>query len=425
MLNRKSLRYRITLTVALTLTVVTLIFGTALTVYETNRRNAAVLEIDRSLKQLTSQYSEQLGNEIFASQTMAMKATMAEIMKRKSILTITAYNEYGEVLVSTDKNAKKKLSREQIGALWMTSISTKQKENNQSVLDFASPITAYGENVGFWNIHYSLASLERETREIILLFTTLILSIAILTGIVLNSILVRVVLTPVYKLRNVMQHIQGIGSETGDGGGQRLDKMVQAFDEFSEDLSPVKGTENEIILLASSFQEMMFALKHAYANMRTDVLTQLNNRMRLDEVMEYELKRVNRYSGTFSIILMDIDYFKKVNDTYGHLAGDEALKKMADILRKNFREIDTPGRWGGEEFLIILPQLDGIKACMIAERVRAAIETTVFPDIGIITCSFGITEYKAKDTIQKLTKRVDDALYAAKELGRNCCVEEK
>ena len=424
MLNRKSLRCRISLTISLTLMTVTLIFGIALSVYETRRRSAAVLEIELSLEQLTSHYSEQLGNEIFASQTMAIKDTMAEIMKRKSILTITVYDEYGEVLVSTDKDPQESLSREQIAALWVASTSIKQKWNNQSVLNFASPITAYGENVGFWNIHYSLASLERETQEIIILFVTLIFSIAILMGIVLNGILVRVVLNPVYMLRNVMQHIQGIGRETGDAGDQRLDKMVQAFDEFSDDLLPVKGTDNEIILLASSFQQMMVALKNAYASMRTDVLTQMNNRMRLDEALEYELKRVKRYDGTFSLILLDIDNFKKVNDTYGHLAGDEVLKKVADVLKKNFREIDTPGRWGGEEFLVLLPQLDRITTCLIAERVRVAIATTEFPDVGTITCSFGVVEYTAKDRVQSLLKRVDDALYTAKERGRNR-VEEK
>lgn len=419
MLNRKSLRYRINLTVALTLLAVTLIFGTALTVYETHRRSAALLQIKLSLGDLTSQYSEQLGNEIFASQTMAIQATMADIMKRKSILTITAYDEFGEVLVSTDKEAQKNLLQEQIAALWLTSVSTKQRWNNQSILDFTSPIKAYGENVGFWKIHYSLASLERETLEIIFIFAALILSIAALIGILLNSILVRFVLNPVYMLRNAMQHIQGIGSETEADGNQRLDKMVQAFDKLSDDVVPSKATGNEISSLAYSFQQMLFALKNAYVGIRTDVLTQLNNRMRLNEALEYELKRAQRYDGTFSIMLLDIDYFKKVNDTYGHLAGDEVLKKVADLLKKSFRKTDTPGRWGGEEFLVLLPQLDRINACMIADKVRTAIETTGFPDVGAITCSFGVTEYTSTDSIENLIKRADDALYRAKERGRN------
>ncbi len=418
MLNRKSLRYRINFTIALTLTAVALIFGIALTIYETHRRNDAVLEIELALSQLTSRHSEQLGNDIFASHTLALKATMAEIMKRKSILLITAYDEHGKVLVSTDKDTQKDLSHELMAALQLTFMSTKKSWNNQSVLDFTSSVIAYGENVGFWKIYYSLVPLEKETREILFIFATLILSIAILIGILLNSVLMRIVLNPVYLLRNTMQHIEEIGRETGSGS-KRLDKMVQEFDKFSDDLVPLKGTDNEIALLASAFQQMLFALKNAYVGIRTDGLTQLNNRLRLDEVLRYEFERVKKYDGTFSIMLLDIDHFKKVNDTYGHLAGDEVLKKMADVLKKNFREIDIPGRWGGEEFLVILPQLDRLRACRIAERVRVEIETKEFPGVDSITCSFGVAGYRAGDTIKNLIKKADDALYKAKAGGRN------
>jgi diguanylate cyclase (GGDEF)-like protein len=359
-----------------------------------------------------------LGNEIFASQIMAIKATMAEIMKRKSLLLITVYDEHGKVLASTDKDTQKDLSSEEIAALQLTFMSTKKSWNSQSVLDFTSPITAYGENVGFWKIYYSLASLEQETLEIIFIFATLIFSIAMLIVILLNSILVRIVLTPLYTLRNTMQHIEGIGREPGSGS-KRLDKMVQEFDSFSEDLVPVKETNNEIVLLAWSFQQMLFALKNAYVGIHTDGLTQLNNRLRLDEALEYEIDQIQKDGRTFSIILLDIDHFKKVNDTYGHLAGDEVLKKLADVLQKNFRAIDIPGRWGGDEFLVLLPQLDKRQACKIVERVRMGIEITEFPYVGGITCSFGVAEYTAKGTIKDLIAKADKALYMAKAGGRN------
>jgi len=424
MLYRQSIRYKINLTVALTLLAVTLVFGIVLTVYETQRRNVAIQQIKLSLNDLTSQYREQLGNEIFAALIMAIQATMADIMKRKSVLAITTYDEFGDMLVSTDNSLQKNLSEKQVAVLSSAPTSILQKWNGQSVLTFTSPIMAYGEKVGFWQIHYSLATMERQTLEIIFIFVTLILSLSTLIGLLLNSIFVRFILNPVNMLRNTMQHIQGsdreIDQETGKAvRHQRLDKMVQAFDELSDDLVLSHATDNEISSLAYSFQQMLFALKTAYVGIRTDALTGLNNRMKLDEVLENEVNRAQRYQSTFSIIMLDIDYFKKVNDTYGHLVGDEVLKKVADLLKRTFRKTDVPGRWGGEEFLILLPQQDRIRACMIAERLRAAIEASEFPDVGTITSSFGVTEHASEDTVENLIKRADDALYRAKELGRN------
>ncbi len=424
MLNRQSIRYKINLTVALTLLAVTIVFGMVLTIYEVQRRNVAVLQIKLSLNDLTSQYSKQLGNEIFANQIMAIQATMADIMKRDSMLAITTYDELGYMLVSTDTAEKKNLSGKQVAVLSSAKASTLQKWNGQSVLSFISPIRAYGEQVGFWQIQYSLATMERQTQEIILIFAALILSVSILIGLLLNSILVRFVLNPVYLLRNTMRHIQESDRGTDQEPGrairdQRLDKMVQAFDELPDDLVLSHATDNEISSLAYSFQQMLFALKNAYKGIRTDALTGLNNRMRLDEALENEVSRAQRYQSTFSIIMLDIDYFKKVNDTYGHLAGDEVLKKLSDLLKRKLRKTDVAGRWGGEEFLLLLPQQGRRHACMIAEKLRETIEANEFTNVGTITASFGVTEYASKDIVNNLIKRADDALYRAKDLGRN------
>lgn len=424
MLNRQSIRYKINLTIVLTLLIVTIVFGIALTVYETQRRNAAIRQIKLSLNDLTSQYSEQLGNEIFAAQTMAIQATMADIMKKENVLFIITYDEFGELLVSSDNSLQKNLSKKQVALLSSEAISTKQKWNGQSVLTFTSPIIGYGEKVGFWQIYYSLATLERQTLEITFIFAALILSLSTLIGLLLNIILVRFILNPVYMLRNTMQHIQEsdmvIDQKTGRIlRNQRLDKMIQAFDELPDDLILSYTTGNEISSLAYSFKQMLFALKNAYVRIRTDALTGLNNRMKLDEALENEVNRAQRYQITFSIIMLDIDYFKKVNDTYGHLVGDQVLKKLSDLLKRTFRKTDIPGRWGGEEFLILLPQQDRMHACMIAEKLRSAIEASEFPDVGTITSSFGVTEYAAGDTVENLIKRADDALYRAKKLGRN------
>ena len=425
MLNRQSLRYKIHFCVALTLLAVAVVFGTALTVYETQRRKSAVQQIEQSLNDLTLQYREQLGNEIFAAQIIAVRATLADVMKRKNVLSITAYDESGDALASVNMTAPQNLPAELVATLTSRPDIRLRKWSGQSVLTFTCPIVAFGEKVGFWQINYSLATLERQTMEIIAIFATLILSSAILIGLFLNGILVRFVLNPVYRLRNAMQHIQGSDSEVDPKTGrtighQTLDRMIQAFDDFFDDLAPSPRTEDEIGSLANSFRQMLFALKNAYNRIRTDTLTGLSNRMKLDEALEGEANRARRYGNSFSIIMLDIDNFKQVNDTFGHLRGDEVLKRVADLLKKTLRKTDTPGRWGGEEFLILLPQQDKMSACMVAEKLRAAMQASEFPQVGTITSSFGVTEYAARDTVETIIKRADEALYQAKKSGRNC-----
>jgi diguanylate cyclase (GGDEF)-like protein len=151
----------------------------------------------------------------------------------------------------------------------------------------------------------------------------------------------------------------------------------------------------------------------------TDHLTQIHNRVKLDAVMAEEMARATRYQYTFSVILLDIDHFKHVNDTHGHIVGDAVLVRLACILKKHIRENDTLGRWGGEEFLLILPHTDLDRACALAEKLRQTIEAEVFPVAGYKTCSFGITSCYPGDNMTRLLARADHALYEAKNLGRN------
>jgi len=436
MLNTKSLRYKINVTVILTLLLVTAIFGTTLAIYESQRRGAAIQQTIVLLGDLTFQYSEQLANEIFATQIMALQASITDIKKRKDLLSITTYDAAGHILASTNSSLPKDLPKELLASLTTVATSTHQKWLGGSVLTFTSPISAYSEKVGFWQIRYSLATLDEQTREIIFIFTALILSIATLIGLLLNSILVRFVLNPVYKLRNAMLHIQGIDKDLDMETGiseqhQSLDKMIRAFDELPDkmirafDELPDKlvhsnATGNEISTLAISFRQMLLALKNAYIGIRTDALTGLHNRIKLDEVLQDELQMTKRYQSTFSVILLDIDYFKHVNDTYGHLVGDEVLKTIAALLKSTFRTTDTPGRWGGEEFLVILPRQNRQQAAAIAERLRATIAATTFPNVGRVTASFGIAEHTLEETGESLLREADDALYRAKDRGRNC-----
>jgi diguanylate cyclase (GGDEF)-like protein len=157
----------------------------------------------------------------------------------------------------------------------------------------------------------------------------------------------------------------------------------------------------------------------------TDRLTGLYNRTKLDEVFANELARVERYGESVAIILADIDHFKSVNDTYGHQVGDSVLVEFAATLRKLTRETDTAGRWGGEEFLVICPHLDLDGARILAERIRAAVAGHSFSVVGQKTCSFGVASYRPGDTADTMVKRADEALYEAKQHGRDRVVLER
>ena len=151
----------------------------------------------------------------------------------------------------------------------------------------------------------------------------------------------------------------------------------------------------------------------------TDKLTGIFNRIKLDYQLEHSLDLAVRYKQAFSIILLDIDYFKHVNDDYGHLVGDYGLKEVAKLLQDNIRSVDTLGRWGGEEFLIICPEQSRESAAILAEKLREVIGNYKFNHFSHLTCSFGVSCYQVHDNSHQIIKRADDALYKAKDLGRN------
>lgn len=151
----------------------------------------------------------------------------------------------------------------------------------------------------------------------------------------------------------------------------------------------------------------------------TDKLTGIHNRLKLDDILEYEKKIFDRDQLPLSIIMFDLDYFKNVNDNYGHKRGDEVLKSVAKIVTQVKRETDIFGRWGGEEFLIICRDTDIEGARHLAEKIRAAIAAYEFPEIISLTASFGVAQFEKYDSIIKIFDKADKALYEAKAQGRN------
>jgi len=151
----------------------------------------------------------------------------------------------------------------------------------------------------------------------------------------------------------------------------------------------------------------------------TDGLTQINNRLKLESVLNLEIERLYRSDSVCSVILLDIDYFKRVNDTYGHKTGDEVLKEVADIIKNSVRKIDTVGRWGGEEFMVIMPLTDMNMGKILAEKLRKKISENVFAGDKNLTASFGIAESRGDVSAIELVATADAAMYQAKEAGRN------
>jgi len=184
----------------------------------------------------------------------------------------------------------------------------------------------------------------------------------------------------------------------------------------------VLAAEAGIALENSLLQEYSQTLK---AQAETDTLTELANRRNLLRHLEIEIERSRRYNKPLSLVMIDLDRFKGFNDTYGHQAGDQILRSMGKLLKSSSRTIDTPGRLGGEEFLVILPETDLEEATIYAERVRSLVEKLGqrlrkrYPEHSL-TISVGLTSFNHEgDDLDSLVRRVDNAMYSAKKRGRN------
>lgn len=184
---------------------------------------------------------------------------------------------------------------------------------------------------------------------------------------------------------------------------ERTEKLEEANTSLEKEIEERKKIESKLEQLAT-----------------TDPLTLLYNRRKFDELLAFEIEKDKRYQLGLSLIYCDIDNFKTINDRYGHHVGDEILISFAKLLKEELRESDIVARWGGEEFIILIPSQTAEIAIKIAEKMRKSIEESSFLKIGTVTASFGVTHYMDYDTKKSIFKRADEALYKAKENGRNC-----
>lgn len=202
---------------------------------------------------------------------------------------------------------------------------------------------------------------------------------------------------------------------------QTFKNMAQDRPDFSRRLT--RASRDELGELVGWFNLLSDKLENDHKQIErlsiTDKLTQLYNRTRIDELFLLELSKARRYGYPLSVILLDLDHFKAVNDTWGHQTGDRVLRELADILRHNVRDTDHVGRWGGEEFVILAPNTRPDPALAMAEKLRAAIAAHTFPEVGHKTGSFGVASYLDGDDEDSMTRRADEHLYAAKKQGRD------
>jgi len=191
----------------------------------------------------------------------------------------------------------------------------------------------------------------------------------------------------------------------------------------SRDITEHKKNENQLKRSQEATDTLNRELEAANERLKRaagiDALTGLWNRRHFKDEVEHQMAIANRYGSPLSAISFDIDHFKMVNDTHGHLVGDRVLIALSKLTRKHTRSTDLPCRWGGEEFIVLMPNTDSAEAVFAAEKLRVAFASHQIPKVGKVTASFGVTTYQPNESLDSWVSRTDGAMYQAKGAGRN------
>lgn len=216
-------------------------------------------------------------------------------------------------------------------------------------------------------------------------------------------------------------HLRGSCIETSRGTMVVFEDYVMTNNQVTESLSEMNiEMANKTRELAKKNMRLQEANDKITELVNTDYLTKVKNRKYFYERLEESISLAYRENASFSVILADIDHFKRVNDTYGHGMGDKVLVRFTETLQKNLRSQDILARFGGEEFIVLLPFQEGENAVIVAEKLRQAVEDVLFEEAGLsITASFGVAVYRKGEHREELLKRADEGMYQAKKSGRN------
>ena len=187
------------------------------------------------------------------------------------------------------------------------------------------------------------------------------------------------------------------------------DISVSSQDEIGQVLSGLAAMQGKLKIMIGELDKLA----------STDKLTGAWNRRRFEETVETEMDRLRRYGQRLSLMILDVDHFKNINDNYGHPIGDQVLIDLSNTIRSSLRASDSLTRWGGEEFVILCPNTTADIVSKLAERLRKKIASVKFQEVGTITLSFGVAECGLNETWEQWLHRADEALYLAKSGGRD------
>ncbi|MFQ5482727.1 MAG: GGDEF domain-containing protein, partial [Nitrospinaceae bacterium] len=306
------------------------------------------------------------------------------------------------------------------------------------VLTVTRTIVFPDDETGFLILAYSLERLNDQlTQQVV--FAGIIFLVILALGILIDFIFGNLITRQIKQLTQaVLEFTKGKHDvKVSITGNDEIGKLARAFEQMrfvlhqsihdldaankklNKEVDRRRGEEEKREEL---IQELVSAKQSLEKTSRTDPLTRLSNRRDMSDKMRFERSRSDRHNLLFSILIGDVDHFKKVNDNYGHEAGDSVLVAVSKALKESVRAHDMVGRWGGEEFLILLPGTGADGALTAAEKILEKMESIEVVDQGQtikITMSVGGAVYKSGDSIESCINEADKALYEAKEGGRN------
>jgi len=349
-----------------------------------NAKNTLKVELEKKTEDLVKLLQSQVSITLYNFDYMGTKKTIDSFMDKKYFEKIQILHENGQLFADT--------SLEKIEKKQTVNLEVIQKDDKKNPCTYAKLTTQDNEKIGFIIVsksQYLFEKMLKATQEEILKTFIITLLTTIIVALIISDKITQPILKMVDKLKNSRRD-------------EILDLDIHTKDEF-EFLSHVIELEHNL-------------LKEKIIH---DPLTNIYNRMKFNELISYEIEKYHRQEIAFCIAIMDIDFFKKVNDTYGHQAGDMVLILLTQFVVINIRKTDIFARWGGEEFVFLFHNTNIDGAYNVLEKLRKNIQEKTFGEVGKVTCSFGVTQYKKGEKLEDVFERCDKALYEAKNNGRD------